>query len=130
MPRPVMTSPHRKIRTVGVVAWAERVSSEAPIGEARSAWPKVVQRFWCRSLGILQLRRRHVRGEQSKYGAGNLLRIDAGVAMHAVVDPIQECAAALGGSMSAGVPAVVVKTAKQGRQLCSDIHRFVSRQTV
>ena len=32
--------------------------------------------------------------------------------------------------MSAGVPVVVVKTAKQGQQLCSDIHRFVSRQTV
>ena len=30
-----------------------------------------------------------MRGEQSKYGAGNLLRIDAGVAMHAVVDPIK-----------------------------------------
>jgi hypothetical protein len=78
----------------------------------RSAGPKVVQRFWRGGFGVLELCRWHVSSEQRKYGAGNLLGVYGRIAVYAVVDPLQECTAALGRPAPARMPALIVEAAE------------------
>ena len=66
MPRPVITSPHKKIRTVCCFdSWVEdNFAAGTLMGSTlRSAWPKVVQRLWRGGFVVLELCRSHVSGK-------------------------------------------------------------------
>ena len=63
-------------------------------------------------LGILDLRRRQTRREHGKDSAGDLFWIDTWVAVHAVMDALQERTATAGCPARAGMPAFIIKTSE------------------
>ena len=67
---------------------------------------------------------------RANIGLGDLFGVDAWFAMHAILNALQECAAAFGRHMSGRVPALVVEATQQWRETCSDIDGLVSRQPI
>ena len=66
------------------------------------------------SFCILEFGWRQPRREKGQHGLGDLLGVDAWFAMHAILNALQECAAAFGYHMSGRVPSLVVEATQQG----------------
>jgi len=95
-----------------------------------SVWPQIVQGSGRRRFRILQFRCGQTRRKHRKYAADNLFGVDSRVAMHAVMDAIEKCRSAAKSCARAGMPALIIEPAQQGRQLRPDTDRFVPLQRV
>jgi len=62
-----------------------------------------MQAFWRGRFCILELGWRQPRRKKGQHGLGDLFGVDAWFAMHAILNVLQECAAALGRHMSGRV---------------------------
>lgn len=71
-----------------------RARERRPFRKVLSVRPEIAQRSRRGSLGVLEFARRQARGEQRKNGARDLLAIDAGVAMHPILNALDERASA------------------------------------
>jgi hypothetical protein len=89
-----------------------------------------VQRLRRGSLGVFEFPRRQPRCQQRKNGPRNLFGIDAGVAMHAILNAIEECASASRPGSPRWMPAVVIQSTQQSWQLRADIYSLFLRQDV
>lgn len=96
----------------------------------RSVRPEIAQLFRRGSLGVFEFPSRQARREQRKNGARNLLGVDAGVATHAILDALDECASPSRRYSRRWMPAVVVKPTQQIRQLSANIHSLFLRQDI
>jgi hypothetical protein len=89
-----------------------------------------VQRLRRGSLGVFEFPSRQARRQQRKNGARNLLGINAGVAVHAVLNARDECASASRPGSPRWMPSIIVQSTEQSRQLRANIHSFFLRQDV
>lgn len=80
-----------------------------------------MQFFWRGSFCVLEFGWWQPGREKGKHGPGNLLGVDAWFAMHAILNVLQECAAALGRHVSGRVPAFVIQATQQWQKTCPDI---------
>src|SRR5271157_3584438 len=127
MPRPVMTSPQRKI----FIAAALFAKADREMGcSSLSRWPKGAKRFGRSGDHILDLARRQTGCKQSENGGGDDFRIDAGIMVHGLVNACAKRIEALRRAMVAGAPAFIVEPAQQWGQLRAKIHDLVARQRV
>jgi hypothetical protein len=81
-------------------------------------------------LGVFEFPRRQPRCQQRKNGARNLFGIDAGVAMYAILNALDESASASRPASIGWVPAIIVQSTQQSRQLRANIHGLFLRQDI
>jgi hypothetical protein len=86
-----------------------------------------MQFFWRGSFCVLDLGWRQPHHNKCQHGFCDLLGVDAWFAMHAILNALQECAAAFGRHTSGRVPALVVEATQQWRETGPDIDGLVAR---